>query len=733
MSELVRKFAAAIGIDAYGPGLATLRTAAADARAVAATLSKEHGYRDPIELLDRQATRDAIVRLLDETLPSIVTPDSSLVFYFAGHGVAQEGDDGPKGYLMPQDAHWGEGDTYYSMGDLRDALDRLPCRHLLVVLDCCFAGTFRWTAARKTVLPAQLALSESQYERFLEGRAWQVLTSASHEEEAQDVLTHGRLDTRGQRADEEHSPFAAAFLEGLGGAADASFDGRQADGVITATELYQFIREEVAPARQERRQTPGLWPLRPDNTGEFIFLNPRRDKDVRPDPALDDGNNPWLGLTAYEHGDAPMFFGRERVVEDLLGLLADESRPLLAVVGASGTGKSSLVKAGALPRLEGWNVVVAPRFRGDPRRQLDEAEQRLAERRTLIFFDQFEELYSQTFDAAARDGFLGRLRELMETRGVRVLLTLRSDFEPRLRASDALGDLLDRGRYPVPAPTSEEYRQIIEKPAASKALYFEPPELVSSLVDEVMAMPGALPLLSFALAEMYREARRRRRKTGDLDRALTQADYENVGGVVGALHRRASVLLKEAFEQNSLETVRRLALRMVSFEGGRITRRRVSRREVEFADPEEQTVVDRVVGRLTEARLVVADEEYLEPAHDTLVLAWPRLLEWLDRYGSQDLQREVWRASEAWDQARRERGSKQARGQLWTEDPRLPQALVLAKRGDLNRLEGEFVAASARRRRVRSNLVTGLAVASAANVVAFAAFLLRRRRRGPRE
>jgi hypothetical protein len=242
-----------------------------------------------------------------------------------------------------------------------------------------------------------------------------------------------------------------------------------------------------------------------------------------------------------------------------------------------------------------------------------------------------------------------------------------------------------------------------------------------------------LPLLSFALAEINREARRRRQRTGDLDRALTQADYKEVGGVVGALHRRASVLLEDAYVRNSLETVRRLALRMVSFEGGRITRRRVSHRELEFADPEEQTVVDRVVRRLTEARLVVVDEDYLEPAHDTLVLAWPRLLEWLDRYGSQDFQREVWRAAEAWDQARRERGPKPARGQLWTEDPRLPQARVLAKRGELNRLEAEFVAASARRKRVRRTAVTGLAVASAANVVALAAFLHRRRSRGPRE
>ncbi len=195
---------------------------------------------------------------------------------------------------------------------------------------------------------------------------------------------------------------------------------------------------------------------------------------------------------------------------------------------------------------------------------------------------------------------------------VRVLMTLRSDCEPRL-ATSVLGELLAGGRYLVPALTSEEMREVIEKPAAVRALYFEPAGLVGKLLDEVTAMPAPLPLLSFALAETYRQAGRRRRETGALDRALTLEDYEKVGGVVGALHRRASELYEGAESDARRATVRRVALRMVAVEGGRVARRRISERELEQADPEEQERVDRVVRRLTEARLLVADRGHLEP------------------------------------------------------------------------------------------------------------------------
>ncbi len=716
MNKLPDRVAAVVGIDDYRHGVAPLRTAVADARAIGEALEADHGYR-ACRLFDAGASREGILRLLEQTLPPALGPDSGLVIYYAGHGLAEgDGSGEPQGYLLPQDSRLDDASTWLSMDRVRQALAELPCRHLLAVLDCCYAGSFRWTSTRGMV-PTGRPLYDSQYNRYLMGTAWQVLTSASHDEKAIDL----QKDNRGEYGG--HSPFAGALLRGLAGDADSSRGRHDADGVMTVTELYQYVFEELVPPVEGWRQTPGLWPLKPDNTGEFIFLSPRQQKQTRPDPPLDESNNPWPGLEAYSEEHVTLFFGRNKVVEELIGRLEDSAAsPLLALVGASGTGKSSVVRAGILPRLTApgqetagaWTVVSFPRLGADPRRQLEPAERLLddgpREGRKLLFIDQFEELFSQCPDAASRAGFLERLRQLMmdEAEPLRVLLTVRSDFEPRMRALPVLADLLARGRYFLPGLTSDELREIIEQPAAAKALYFEPPELIGELVDEVMAMPGALPLLSFALAEMYRQASCRRRQTGALDRALTRQDYEVVGGVVGALHQRAGKLIEVAEGRGSVATVRRVALRMVSLEGGRVSRRRIHRRELLYAGGEEQARVARVIRTLTEARLVVADESYLEPAHDTLVQAWPRLTSWLAEAAAiMPLLRAAWAAAEAWQAAGR------AGGLLWHEDPRLGQ--IWEVRTELNRLEQEFVVASRRRRRRR------LAVVSVAAVIAFLA------------
>jgi tetratricopeptide (TPR) repeat protein len=734
---LAHRYAAVIGIDPYGHGIAPLRTAAADARAIAAALERDHGFSAPHLLLNEEATGAAILRLLEETLPPLAVTESAVVLYYAGHGVALgDGREGPEGFLLPQDARPGDESTWLSMERVRQALSRLACKHLLVVLDCCFAGSFRWAASRSFV-PVVRPLYDSQYERFLAGTAWQVLTSASHQERALDVAP-GCRNTRDGGAENGHSPFAAALLRGLAGEADSARGRHESDGVITATELHQLIFEELVPPGTRSRQTPGIWPLRPDNTGELLFLVPGREKKTRPDPPLDDTNNPWLGLKAYGREDASLFFGRERVVEEILARLLDPGRPpLLAVVGASGTGKSSVVRAGLLPRLEGWAVARLPRLQGDPRAAVDEALRELAEappgRRRLLFIDQFEELYTQCPDAGIREAFLRRLRELMHgDEPLRVVLTLRSDFEPRLAASDELGPLLAAARYLVPAMTSDELRDVIEEPARAKALFFEPEALVGELADEVMAMPGGLPLLSFALAEMYRQAQLRRRTTGALDRAITRADAAAAGGVVGALHRRAGELY-DAVDPARRETVRRLFLRMVSQEGGRLARRRVEARELEHPDPDEQQRVRQVLEEYVAARLLVADEVFVEPAHDTLVLAWDKLLGWLAESGSQELARQLWADASAWEAAQRERGHWKARGLLWNQDPRLPlvqnRYLQGAQPGELNPIEREFAIRSVARRRHRRSLVAGVtaAVILALGVLAGAALWQGRR------
>jgi hypothetical protein len=419
MSGLPDRHAVVIGINAYEHGVTPLRSAVADARAVAGALESGHGYRADHVLLDEAASRAGILHVLKEDLPRRLGPDSAVVLYFAGHGIALgDGREGPQGFLLPYDATCERHGTWLAMSDFKEALWGLPCRHLLVVLDCCFAGSFRWATTRNFV-PVGRPLYTSQLQRYLLGTAWQVLTSASHDQRALDAAP-GSGNCRDRMEKDGHSPFAAALLRGLEGDADTTRARHDCDGIITATELYQYVFEELTTPGAMTPQTPGLWPLKPESTGEFVFLSPGREARTRPDPPLDDRENPWLGLLPYTQDHAGLFFGRQRVVEELLGRLLDESRPpLLAVLGASGTGKSSVVQAGLLPclehppeglrkRLGPWSVVILKRLQGDPRQALVEAESRLGQvpqgRRKLLFADQFEELYTRCPDAAARDG-----------------------------------------------------------------------------------------------------------------------------------------------------------------------------------------------------------------------------------------------------------------------------------------------------------------------------------------
>jgi WD40 repeat protein len=724
------RYALVIGIDGYGSGIPVLGSARKDAEAVAVSLAKEHGYA-VTSLLDGEATREAVTDFLSKEIPSRLSAETPFLVYFAGHGVAEgeDGSNGPQGYLILQDAELGKPETWLSMDVLRAALDALACRHLLVVLDCCYAGAFRWaTASRSIGLVAQPKLYKSVYDRYLEGEAWQALTSASAAQQAADAAV-GLPNLRGVN-DEGHSPFAAALIEGLGGAADYSTSEFPADGVITATELYQYVSTCLLPSPEAPTvQTPGIWPLKQGNEGEFVFMNPKVPLKVAPDPPLDDSNNPWLGLEAYTAEKKDLFLGRDGATGELVARVTatDGSGRLVAVVGPSGAGKSSLVGAGLLPALDPstWAVVQSARLSGDPNAALEAAVKELdaapKPRRRLLVFDQFEELYTQCPDEGARARFLASVRELVDGHGgPTVVVTLRSDFEARAADDASLREIWAAARYQVPQFSGDELRQVILGPAQVKAVYYDPAKVADDLFDEVSQTPGALPLLSFALAELYRQAQLRRRTSGSADRGLTTADYDAIGGVVGALNRRATQLYDDAAPDEQ-QAIRRVFLRLVSQEGAGLTRRRVERAELQFGDGEdaEQQCVDRVIQRYVDAGLLVVDGDSVEPAHDALVAQWQQLHEWLKESDSQDLIRAAWRAAEDWE------ANARAAGYLWNADPRLPLLAVAHRAGELNATERAFETAStrrrtAKRRRLAVTIAAVMAVLIAATAVALA-------------
>ncbi|MBW4610489.1 MAG: caspase family protein [Hassallia sp. WJT32-NPBG1] len=158
-----RSLAVVIGINQYSNGIPALQTAVNDAEEIAATLERKYGY-EVVLMLDGDANNNKFNSLLTTfEQHKLLLSDGSqieieetdrLFFYFAGHGIAVDAihnADGPAGFLVPQDARIDNNSTLLSMTRLHDALQKLPCRHLLIILDCCFAGAFRWAGNREAV------------------------------------------------------------------------------------------------------------------------------------------------------------------------------------------------------------------------------------------------------------------------------------------------------------------------------------------------------------------------------------------------------------------------------------------------------------------------------------------------------------------------------------------------------------------------------------------------------
>ncbi|WP_375466766.1 caspase family protein [uncultured Nostoc sp.] len=699
-----RNFAIIIGINDYVNGIRELETAVPDADKLAQILQEQHQnlkqqyqaqnkYEVQL-LLNQRVTLSKLKELIEDfkqgQIPFdnekvAITESDRVLFYFAGHGIALEAlenQEGPVGYLIPQDAILGDSSTYLPMQELHDALNALPCRHMLAILDCCFAGAFRWASLKREILP-KVTVYKERYDRFISDAAWQVITSAADDQKALDSL-----GVRGEvkEGNELHSPFAKALFDALRGT-DKKADLND-DGIVTATELYSYLRDqvEVVTEKHYKRQTPSLCPLRKHDKGEFIFLLPNFDRDKLEDaPPLNLENNPYRGLQSYDEKDSNLFFGRENLIKQLYQQVVSNKQMLTMVLGVSGTGKSSLMKAGLLKRLrdsqEHKFQILDPIRPGESPLQalaqvclpiattitvaeLAKNEQALAniiERwnqtnpqiKLLLAVDQFEELITLSKSDEEPEQFQKLIKNAIAKYPdkIHVVITLRLDFEGQFQNSILKDFWNDDTRFVVPPMTQDEFREAIEKPASEKVVYFDPPSLVDELINEVVQMPGALPLLSFTLSELYLKYLEERRD----NRALKKEDYEELGRVVGSLTKRANqeydrLVAKDPAYEN---TVRRVMLRMISLQGGQLARRQVPKSELIYSDKKESDRVQTVIKRFSEARLIIEGsnsqgESYVEPAHDALVEGWDKLLKW-KKEEDIILQRRLTAAAEEWE------------------------------------------------------------------------------------
>ncbi|MFB6788749.1 WD40 repeat domain-containing protein [Streptomyces olivaceus] len=413
--------------------------------------------------------------------------------------------------------------------------------------------------------------------------------------------------------------------------------------------------------------------------------------------AEQEGRPPYRGLTRYEPDDAALFFGRDALVDRLAGLT--RAHRFTAVFGPSGSGKSSLLRAGLIPRLRtpdtGPGAPAAPAAvrvltpGATPLRthagRLDPVPDAAPGADTWLIVDQFEELYTLCTDPAERDAFVDRLLTAAAPgSALRVVVAVRADFLGRCAEHPALTAALQDATLLAGPMSREELRQAVVRPAAAEGLVVER-ALTARLLDEVEDAPGGLPLMSHALLETWRH------RTG---RSLTESAYETAGGLRGAVVRTAEEVYGELTAPQA-ELARLILLRLVApGDGTPDTRRPAGHAELDLGDPDgTRAVLDRLVG----ARLLTLDDGTVELAHEALITAWPRLRGWIDAERDRlRVHRALSGAARTWLDLGRENAALYAGSRLAAARDAFP-----ADRRDdeLTPPEREFLAASVGRRR----------------------------------
>jgi WD40 repeat protein/DNA-binding SARP family transcriptional activator/class 3 adenylate cyclase len=511
-------------------------------------------------------------------------------------------------------------------------------------------------------------------------------------------IAHGNVGSSNILFDPEGNAYLGDFPIRAGRAPDPSEDVRELAGLARRLlpndasfgELAERAEVGTSAPEADAFATAARTALEPT-----AIVSPRRA----------DERNPYKGLRAFTEPDAADFFGRGELTRRLVTRLRElgTGSRFLAVVGPSGGGKSSVVRAGLVPAIRHGALgsqddpFIVEMFPGaHPIDELEAALLRIAARpvsrlhdrldsgsrglleavdliapgeaEVVLVVDQFEEVFTLTTDEGERELFLEALRVAAadpESR-LRVIVTLRADFYDRPLTYPRFGELLGERTEAVPPLTPDELEQAIRGPAERVGVRPEP-GLVAEMIADIAHQPGALPLLQYALTELFERR--------DEDR-LTLTAYEELGGITGALSARAEGIY-EAIDQKGRRATKQAFLRLVTLgEGRQDTRRRVTRSELDALEVEREAI-DVVVDTFGHHRLLTFDREpstrepTVEIAHEALLSAWGRLRTWIDD-AREDLRQErglaqaaaEWRGSDG-DKSFLVRGARLEQLEMW--------------------------------------------------------------------
>jgi WD40 repeat protein/transcriptional regulator with XRE-family HTH domain len=449
---------------------------------------------------------------------------------------------------------------------------------------------------------------------------------------------------------------------------------------------------------------------------------------VRREDAPGLGLCPYKGLSNFEEADADLFVGRERLTARLTErvlFLAKSQTPsvgrTLVVVGASGSGKSSLVRAGLVPALRwdkksaDWDIhILTPTARPleslamslleengsiasmvnliddlarDPRSLHLFTQRSLGATngsQLLLVVDQFEELFTLCRSEEERSSFIENvLTAASATDGpVLAVITLRADFYAHCAGYPQLRETLAHQQEYIGAMSDEELQRAIEEPARRGRWEFEP-GLVELLLHEVGHEPGALPLLSHALLETWQRRR---------GRTMTLSGYISSGGIRGAIAETAEAVFADQFTAEQRAIARRIFLRLTELGDETATgdtRRRATFNEL-ILKPEEKDLTQAVIKALADARLITTSENSAEVAHEALIREWPTLRGWLeDNREGLRLHRHLTEAAQEWaardqDAGGLYRGARLAQAKEW----------AASHSEEMNAIESEFFQSS---------------------------------------
>ncbi|TAF50762.1 MAG: hypothetical protein EAZ61_11995 [Oscillatoriales cyanobacterium] len=639
--------------------------------------------------------------LIQKFKPAGATYSDTVLFYFSGHGLYDPAED--KSYLAASDADPDDFEGCYALRDLAELMRNSPVKQQIVWLDCCHSGGI---VAVNQARPTDAA----GYSRcFVAASQSFEMAYERSQADSFSVLTDGLL--RG--LDPENPDLnlkAGAWIDTASLCAYLSQYFKVHGQTYPQRPLFSYIGDPVLLARKSSASVVD-----------------DRDRPLRPDI------QPYRALEAFDADDTEFFFGRTTLTDKLLAQIYDE--PFLAVLGPSGSGKSSVVRAGLLPELtkgarrdtQDWQILPVMKPGDSPLEELFEAlasvygfktvnllsrdfdaegaanfaQQARAkcDKTIVLVIDQFEEIFTLCRGSEAKDRERGEFLECLFgavdalAGKLRLVVTMRADFLGKCLEREDLAGRISAGRVDVTPLNEDEITEIIVQPAAQVGLRVAE-NLTKQIVQETRERPGSLPLLEYALTEVWEAWRGDYAANPQTVPELTKAHYETAGGLVGALEKQAS----KVYAQCDGDAVRQGLVQRIFLElvqpgvETEDTRRRVRKSEL-VSEVHPLALVEAVLAELVVARLVVTDEsEVVDLAHEALIRHWEMLRGWLEKHRKHlPLLRELREDARQWAADKRE-------AKYWLRGADLETALRLLEPyrelGYLDRVTCEFIEGS---------------------------------------